>query len=78
MDSVHAEVSPRHDEIELLAFELWRERGGPVGTPEIDWFQAEEELRRKGRDAALSLVARKIGAALGSVAALVNDGHSAD
>ena len=69
--------SPRHDEIELLAFELWQERGAPTGTPEIDWFRAEEELKREGNDEgpALSAVARKIGSALGSVAALVSADH---
>ena len=65
--------TPRHDEIELLAFELWQERGAPIGTPEIDWFRAEEELKREGDDQgpALSAVAKKIGAVLGTVAALV-------
>ena len=31
--------------IEARAYELWVQRGCPIGTPEIDWYQAEEELR---------------------------------
>ena len=46
--------SPRHHEVELLAFAFWRERGGPIGTPEVDWFRAEEELNEGHRHIALS------------------------
>jgi hypothetical protein len=31
------------------AFELWRERGCPEGSPEIDWLRAERELRDRPR-----------------------------
>lgn len=34
----------RHDEIELRAYQLWQERGSPIGTPEEDWLRAEEEI----------------------------------
>lgn len=30
--------------IAARAYELWQERGCPEGSPEVDWFQAEEEL----------------------------------
>lgn len=65
--------SPRHREVELLAFTLWQERGGPIGTPEIDWFRAEAELNTQGQDGdpSLSALSKKIGSALGSVAALL-------
>ncbi len=33
-----------HQEVEDLAYRLWQERGSPIGSPEIDWFRAEEEL----------------------------------
>jgi hypothetical protein len=29
---------------ELLAYEFWRARGCPEGSPEEDWFLAEEQL----------------------------------
>ena len=69
-----ATSSPRHNEVEILAFTLWQERGAPIGTPETDWFRAEEELRPGSDDAdpALSVIAKTIGSALGSVAALVS------
>ena len=31
-------------EITALAYELWQARGCPEGTPEEDWFRAEEEI----------------------------------
>ena len=30
--------------IEKLAYAYWQERGCPVGSPEIDWFRAEQQL----------------------------------
>jgi len=36
-----------HEEISALGYELWMERGSPVGSPEVDWFRAEEELRKR-------------------------------
>jgi Protein of unknown function (DUF2934) len=34
----------RHDEIAKLAYEFWERRGGPLGSPEIDWYAAEGAL----------------------------------
>ena len=31
-------------EIAIRSYELWQQRGYPIGSPEIDWFNAEEEL----------------------------------
>jgi hypothetical protein len=31
--------------IEARAYELWVQRGCPIGSPEVDWYQAEQELR---------------------------------
>ena len=31
--------------IEVLAYHLWQARGCPDGSPEVDWFQAEQQLR---------------------------------
>lgn len=38
-----------HAEIAALAYELWQARGGPIGSPEEDWFRAAEELRSRAR-----------------------------
>ena len=37
------DFSPK--EIATRSYELWQERGCPTGSPDIDWFRAEEELR---------------------------------
>lgn len=36
---------PDQEEITALAHQFWLERGCPEGSPEVDWFRAEEELR---------------------------------
>jgi hypothetical protein len=41
------------EETQRLAYQLWLERGCPVGSPEQDWFRAEEELGREGPQIAL-------------------------
>ena len=37
--------------IERLAYQLWQERGSPLGSPEDDWFRAENEFRREASPA---------------------------
>ena len=32
-------------EIASLAFSLWEQRKSPLGSPELDWFEAERRLR---------------------------------
>jgi hypothetical protein len=39
------ETRPMHEEIAALAYSFWLERGCPEGTPEQDWFRAEQELK---------------------------------
>jgi len=34
-----------HEEIAVRAYRLWEERGAPIGSPEEDWFRAEQEIR---------------------------------
>jgi hypothetical protein len=31
--------------VSALAHEFWIQRGCPLGSPEVDWLRAEEELR---------------------------------
>ena len=38
--------------IRIRAFELWNERGCPLGSPERDWLQAEREVLRRSVPAA--------------------------
>jgi hypothetical protein len=34
----------QHEQIEKLAYQLWEERGRPLGSPGDDWFRAEQEF----------------------------------
>ena len=34
----------RHEFVEKLAYELWTKRGRPLGSPDVDWFAAEQAL----------------------------------
>ena len=36
--------SLRHELIAVVAYRFWHERGCPDGSPETDWFRAEEHL----------------------------------
>jgi len=40
-------VAPGKDAITALAHEFWLRRGRPIGSPELDWLQAESELRNR-------------------------------
>lgn len=35
---------PNEAEISALAYDLWERRGRPFGSPEVDWFEAENRL----------------------------------
>ena len=35
-----------HEEIARLAYYHWEARGCPIGSPEEDWYRAENELRQ--------------------------------
>jgi len=40
-------VAPTDEQIEQRAYQLCEQRGRPSGEPEVDWEQAERELRSK-------------------------------
>lgn len=35
-----------HEEIARLAYRYWQERGCPIGSPDEDWYRAENDLRQ--------------------------------
>jgi hypothetical protein len=35
----------RQEIVRELAYQHWEKRGRPIGSPEVDWFAAEEALR---------------------------------
>ena len=51
-ESVKAAVTPgpTESEIAAAAYQLWLDRGCPVGSDQEDWFRAEAALKRARRD----------------------------
>lgn len=39
------------EEIARLAYQLWHARGCPEGSPEEDWFRAEEDIESQNATA---------------------------
>jgi hypothetical protein len=37
-------AAPEPDHIAGLAYTLWESRGRPIGSPQEDWFKAEQEI----------------------------------
>ena len=44
-----------HELTAKLAYRFWEQRGRPFGSPEVDWFSAEEALASAQRDPKLDL-----------------------
>jgi len=40
-----ATVSPTESEIATVAYQLWMERGSPIGSDREDWFRAEATIK---------------------------------
>jgi hypothetical protein len=38
-------LSPTFGDVDALAYRLWQKRGCPEGSPEDDWFAAEQMLK---------------------------------
>jgi hypothetical protein len=32
------------NEVQQKAYSLWESRGRPIGSPEVDWYRAKEQL----------------------------------
>jgi hypothetical protein len=41
-----------HEAIQGPAYDRWIARGRPLGSPEVDWLQAEEDRKNEGAKAA--------------------------
>jgi hypothetical protein len=47
-DHLHPRISQfGHDEIALLAYSFWEQRGRPEGAGDEDWYRAVKELRTR-------------------------------
>jgi len=42
-------TTPSHEEQSHLAYRFWEERGCPIGSPDVDWQRAAEEMARRGQ-----------------------------
>jgi DUF2934 family protein len=60
--AVGADMEAMRGQIEALAYQLWVERGCPVGSPEVDWWRAEDEMRNGHSGKKLSTVAPALAA----------------
>ncbi len=49
VDLSSEEYAPTHEEVSARAYQCWHERGCPVGSPEVDWQRACQELREERR-----------------------------
>jgi len=38
-------IGELHQVIKELAYEYWEQRGRPVGSPEVDWYKAEQRMK---------------------------------
>jgi len=47
--SVEIAAPTNQQQIAALAYEFWKNRGCPEGTPEEDWFRAERDLAESKR-----------------------------
>ena len=60
------EVPPGYEKISRLAYSFWQERGCPMGSPEEDWFLAEQAVqlyslhKQVGRETGVPAVERAL------------------
>jgi hypothetical protein len=45
-----APVDFEDDAIRKIAYDLWERRGAPIGSPDVDWIEAERQLREEQLD----------------------------
>ena len=54
IDSPAHILTPGNGDIAALAYQLWKDRGCPIGSPDEDWFLAEAELTNTQRVSAVA------------------------
>jgi hypothetical protein len=40
-------IGVNSSELAALAYELWQARGCPEGSPDVDWLEAEKQIRTR-------------------------------
>jgi len=38
------ETMVSENELRMMAYSFWENRGRPIGSPEVDWYKAKEQL----------------------------------
>lgn len=56
-ESRSAATHPEKTSIAALAYQLWLERGCPIGSDQDDWFRAEAMLKSRSADTVEELAA---------------------
>jgi len=41
---VEQDMASLREQIALRAYQLWQQRGSPIGSPLADWMRAEKEI----------------------------------
>ena len=44
------EAPMKHEMVEAMAYQLWLERGCPIGSDQEDWYRAEADLKVTNRE----------------------------
>ena len=44
MSTIDFIAGEEHEVMAVLAYRLWEKRGCPLGSPEVDWFEAKNQL----------------------------------
>jgi hypothetical protein len=44
-----SKASVDHETVEAMAYQLWFQRGCPIGSDQEDWYRAEAELKDNSR-----------------------------
>jgi hypothetical protein len=39
--------APGNEDIARLAYQIWEKRGRPIGSGEVDWYEAERQLQTR-------------------------------
>ena len=42
--------APGSEDIARLAYRIWEERGRPIGSAEVDWYEAERQLQTRSSE----------------------------
>jgi hypothetical protein len=49
------------EDIARLAYQIWEERGRPIGSAEVDWYEAERQLQIRSGAMSPSPTGRALG-----------------